>query len=129
MQSDNSLMHHGILGMKWGVRNYQPYPKGQGHKGVYKGNPTSQSKKATKPTTSSNRKIAAKTMTDQELRQRINRIEMERKYAQLTAPQKSAGSKFVRDVISNAGKQVATQYTAKAMTSVVEKTIKSKIKK
>lgn len=103
--------------MKWGIRRYQPYSDGK--KGIFLG----EKKKAKAP--------AAKSLSDAELKKRINRLQMEKQYAQLTAKEKSAGAKFVSDILLNAAKQTATNYVSKAMTKVVEASINktaSKIK-
>lgn len=34
---EDILKHYGVKGMKWGIRRYQPYPKGQGRKGKFLG--------------------------------------------------------------------------------------------
>ena len=104
---NDELYHHGIKGMKWGVRRT---PAQLGHK--------------PSKLTTSQRKSEMKKMSDKELRNRINRIQMEKQYMQLTAPEVSAGKKFVKDVLVNAAKQTATSYVSKYMNKGLEAAMK-----
>lgn len=109
----DELYHHGIKGMKWGIR------RSRAQLG-YSSSPRKTKKQAQKVSSKQQRRNEMKNMSDAELRSRINRIQMEKQYMQLTEPQLSPGKKFVKDVLTNAAKQTVTNYTAKYMTKGME---------
>lgn len=110
--SKDYLAHYGILGMKWGKR-----------KSRTSGRAKSSKKKRAKKVD------PVKNMSDYDLRQKINRIQMEKQYRQLTKKEVSPGRKFVQDVLVGAAKQTATNYTATYMSKGVEKLLGVKIEK
>lgn len=119
IQNSAILQHHGILGQRWGVRRTESQ-LARGSKG------TASSKKVSAKETE---KSKIKSMSDAELRQKINRIQMERQYSQLSKKDISAGQKFVSDVFMNAVKQTATNYVSKYMTKGVDSLIENVLKK
>ena len=72
-----------------------------------------------------------KNISDAELRQKINRLQMEKQYSKLTQKERSAGQKFVKDVFTNAAQQTASkyvsQYMSKGVDTLIDRVLKSAI--
>lgn len=105
--NNNELCHHGVKGMKWGVR------RKLGKRG--KNNSERASENYHADYLQAHSKQSAKTMSDAELRRRINRLQMEQQYSKLTKEQISTGRKVVTDILANAAKDTAKQYVSKGM--------------
>lgn len=95
-KSVSFLAHYGVKGQKWGVRRKN---RGGSSSTDTKGRAFVKGK--------------TKQVSDEELRKRINRLEMDQKYKTLTAKPKSKGKAFVKEVLATSAKSIATTQVTK----------------
>lgn len=79
-------------------------------------------KSETKPS-----KKSVKDMSDEELRSVINRIDMEKRYSDLTAPQKSKGNKFINTILKDVAAPAATDLAKQLAKSFMTKYLNEKV--
>lgn len=125
--SKDELYHYGIKGQKWGVRRFQNKdgsltPAGRKRQKQNDDGPIHEDYSKSHNTKS------VKSMSDKELRDRINRLNMERQYAQLTATEKSMGRKIVSEVLLNVGKELAKEYLKNYAKKGIEEALKRSAK-
>ena len=115
----NELYHFGIKGMKWGIRRYQNKD----------GSLTSAGKKRYSDSSSVNDGI--KDLTDQELLQRVNRLNLEKRYRELSSPSEqkkvNAGKEFVTNILKTSGQRVANELAFYAMGTAANKLFRANI--
>lgn len=121
--ADNYLAHYGIIGQKWGVRRFQPYST-RGRKSGEGGKEIGVAKKKSKEPSreellkSTDPKLLYKyrnKLTDQELQNRLNRLNNEEQLRQKAQKKKDEGKKVAKQIMVDSGKEVLKEGVKSAL--------------
>jgi hypothetical protein len=96
---EDVLAHYGVKGMKWGVRRSK--------RQLDSDSPDAARAKATRAKIKTNRG-RTDSLSNQDLRDLVQRMNLEQQYSQLSANRASFGKRFVTGVLKNVGTQQAT---------------------
>lgn len=122
--TENELLHYGVLGMKWGVkkaRKSSDTVDETRRKSNTQNSNTQKSNTQNSNTKQQSKKFVTKkqkqkqimddlnSMSDKELRDRLNRMQMEQQYIRMMTPEKSAAKKQVEQFLINEGRNLASQ--------------------
>lgn len=103
--NNNELRHYGILGMKWGVRR-TPAQLARA-----RGKTSSSSESVHEDYKKAHDNKSIKSMSDAELRSKLNRIQMEQQYSRLNPGTVTKGKNTVNKILKTAGTVAATTGT------------------
>lgn len=96
--ANNELYHYGVLGMKWGVRKSRG---GRVSKTGRRGRIIKERPPAHEDYKKAHSKKSVREMSDAELRSRINRLQMEKQYKELSNVSINKGKKFASRVLKD----------------------------